>query len=148
MSCGEFDISMRFVWIGVGILTTILSTASPVVATAGYKIDSYRAEYRLGRDSENRSTLDAKVTIEVETSEGSSQRLEVPKFTKTVNRHDTGFRLHGVSDQSGRQLKYHWRDDQLSIDIVGRQTVVISYSQRDVTRYFPNNELDEFDSGI
>ncbi len=114
-----------------------------------YQINDFRAEYKLSRDGENRSTLEATETISAEFPQYEQDHGLVRDFVKEYNEHDTDFKLQSVTDGAGRELDYHWKGDELRIGdkdkyVRGVQVYKIHYTQRDVTRFYEDTNSDEF----
>lgn len=116
--------------------------------TDNFTITNYKAEYFLGRDEENRSTLDITLTITADFPPNQNRGL-APVFAKKYDGHQTNFQLKSVTDGQGKALNYHWEDEELRIGdkdkyVEGENTYIIKYSQRDVTKYFKDTGKSEF----
>lgn len=131
----------------------VIGLGGPVRARAQSSVDDfvikqYLVDMELGRDSESRSTLTTKLTI---TADFLLQRNRgiAPFFVKEYNGHPTDFRLVSVTDEQGTPLKHHWHGNELRIGekgtfVSGQKTYVITYTQRDVTRFYEDTGRDEF----
>lgn len=137
----------------VGVLVLAVSLLGTVTAhavdTDNYTISSYNVEMNLGRDSENRSVLEAKETITALFPDYDQNHGPERIFVKDYDGHGTSFNLVSVTDTNGAALPYHWEGDALRIGdsdiyVHGPQTYVITYTQRDVTRYYGDAGVDEF----
>lgn len=127
-------------------------SAAPVraaVDTDNFTISSYDVQMTLGRDSENRSTLAVKETIIAEFPDYDQNHGLERVFVKEYDGHNLSFDLASVTDVNGTTLPYHWSGDSLRIGdadtyVHGTQTYVLSYTMRDVTKYYSDATRDEF----
>ena len=116
--------------------------------TDNFTITKFDAEYSLGRDSENRSTLRAKWTITANFPPKQNHGI-APVFVKEYDGHHTSFTLESVTDDKGKGLEYTWKGDELRIGnkdvyVEGEKTYIITYTQRDVTKHYADTGKDEF----
>ena len=116
--------------------------------TDNFTITKFDAEYSLGRDSENRSTLAATWRITANFPPNQNRGI-APIFVKKYDNHPTSFSLQSVTDEQGKTLEYNWNGDELRIGkkdvyIQGEKTYVIKFTQRDVTKHYDNTGRDEF----
>lgn len=136
------------VLIVVGLAVSFGSGVSAASDLDSLKIISYQADMTLGRDSQQRSTLRVKETITAYfLRENQNHGLE-RTFVKDCDGHSLSFKLESVTNQYGENLKHHWSGDNLRIGeedvyVYGWQTYVITYSMRDVTRFFQDIGRDE-----
>lgn len=136
----------------VGVLVLALGFFSVPTAYAGtndFTISSYNVEMTLGRDSENRSTLSAKETITAEFPNYDQNHGLERAFVTEYDGHSLSLNVTSVTDGSGRTLDSHWSGSNLRIGdadtyVHGTQTYVISYTMRDVTKYYSDTAKDEF----
>lgn len=141
---------MKKLLLGVLLLALGLLAEVPVQAsTNDFTISSYDVQMELGRDGENRSLLEVTETITAEFPEVDQNHGLERAFVKTYNGHSLAFNLTGVTDANGTELPYHWSDESLRIGdadvyVHGTQTYVLSYTMRDVTKYYADTGLDEF----
>lgn len=117
--------------------------------TNNFTISSYDVAMTLGRDSENRSTLTAKETITAEFPDYDQNHGLERAFVKQYDGHTLSFNLISVTNADGNALDYHWNGDSLRIGdsdtyVHGTQTYVISYTMRDVTKYYSDTGRGEF----
>ena len=113
-----------------------------------FTITKFDAEYSLGRDSENRSTLAATWRITAQFLPNQNRGI-APIFVKKYDNHPTNFSLQSVTDEQGKTLEYNWNGDELRIGkkdvyVQGEKTYVIKFTQRDVTKHYDNTGRDEF----
>ncbi len=116
--------------------------------TDNFTITKFDAEYSLGRDSENRSTLAATWRITAHFPPNQNRGI-APIFVKKYDNHPTSFSLQSVTDEQGKTLEYNWNGDELRIGkkdvyVQGEKTYVIKFTQRDVTKHYNNTGRDEF----
>lgn len=118
-------------------------------ALDNFTITNYDVEMKLGRDSENRSTLHVVETITANFTRRNENRGLERAFVKTYENRGTSFDLESVTDENGRKLSYHWSGDTLRIGdkdryVYGPQTYKITYTQRDITKHYEDTAKDEF----
>jgi hypothetical protein cdivTM7_00659 len=116
--------------------------------TDNFTITKFDAEYSLGRDAENRSTLAATWRITAHFLPNQNRGI-APIFVKKYDNHPTNFSLQSVTDEQGKTLEYNWNGDELRIGkkdvyVQGEKTYVIKFTQRDVTKHYDNTGRDEF----
>ena len=116
--------------------------------TDNFTITKFDAEYSLGRDGENRSTLAATWRITANFPPNQNRGI-APIFVKKYDNHPTNFSLQSVTDGQGVSLGHTWNGDELRIGkkdvyVQGEKTYVIKFTQRDVTRHYDNTGRDEF----
>ncbi len=115
---------------------------------------SFDAEYALGRDDEGRATLRTVERIVAVFPDFDQNRGIIRDIPHSYDGHPTDITIVSVKDASGtpRAFTTEHGSDYLSITIAvprgqfvhGRQTYVIEYTQRDVTRHFADTNADEF----
>lgn len=140
----------RFI-LGIIIAGSLLvgsGQAAFAAQTDNFTITKFDAEYSLGRDSENRSTLRAKWTITANFPPKQNHGI-APVFVKDYDGHHTSFKLESVTDEVGNELEYAWNGNELRIGnkdvyVEGDKTYVITYTQRDVTKHYADTGKDEF----
>ncbi|MFV0533481.1 MAG: DUF2207 domain-containing protein, partial [Cumulibacter sp.] len=103
----------------------------------------------LGRDIEGRSTIKTVEKITAVFPQTDHKRGLERIFVKSYNNHPTNLNLVSVADEKGNDLQFHWSGDNLRIGdadvyVHGEQTYVITFTERDVTRYYEDNNRDEF----
>lgn len=146
--------SMRFRLGVLGLVFGLLIVATPVSANVNnFRISSYKIEYQLSRDSENRSLLTTKETIVAEFPNHDQNRGLERAIPLSYDGHKTNVSVRSVNDQTGQARVYDTREESgnlivrmadMDVYVHGQQTYVLTYDQRDVTRYFADNNLDEF----
>ncbi len=115
-------------------------------AEKDFHFQSLHIDYYLGADDEGRSTLK---TIErltaTPTQDGDYAFDRV--IPEKYDGHPTNLRIKSVTDKTGKPLAYSTSEsaNDVILHISGSKTpVVITYTQRDVTRYVANAEENEF----
>ena len=140
----------RFI-LGIMIAGSLLfgsGQAAFAAQTDNFTITKFDAEYSLGRDSENRSTLAATWRITANFPPNQNRGI-APIFVKKYDNHPTSFSLQSVTDEQGVSLEHTWNGDELRIGkkdvyVQGEKTYVIKFTQRDVTKHYDNTGRDEF----
>ncbi len=132
--------------IGLGLF----ARSAPVSASSldNFVITNYEVQMKLGRDDARRSTLETKLTITADFPPDQNHGLS-KFFVKDYNGHDTSLKVKSVQDENGKDLDYHWNDDEMRIGdkntyVSGKKTYVIEYTQRDVTRFYSDTGKHEF----
>ncbi|HMR72892.1 MAG TPA: DUF2207 domain-containing protein [Candidatus Saccharibacteria bacterium] len=129
----------------------IIGSSSTVHAanTNNFTISSYTADMTLSRDSDNRSLLAVTETITAEFPSYDQNHGLERAFVKEYDGHSLSFTLKSVADDRGNALEHHWSGDNLRIGdadtyVHGTNVYVISYTMRDVTKYYDTTTRDEF----
>ena len=144
-------------WVGIAVVFLVL--ASPGLVSAATKnnfvIESFNTKYYLSRDDDGRSTLKTVETITANfLSRNQNHGLERAIPTK-YDDHSTSMSIASVANERGEDLPYHTvsgdtgdltilRVGDADTYVYGLQTYVITYTQRDVTKHFPDSRRDEF----
>ena len=140
----------RFI-LGILIAGSLLAGSGQTALAAqtdNFTITKFDAEYSLGRDGENRSTLVATWRITAHFLPNQNHGI-APIFVKKYDNHPTNFSLQSVTDEQGASLEHTWNGDELRIGkkdiyVQGEKTYVIKFTQRDVTKHYDNTGRDEF----
>ncbi|MET0975768.1 MAG: DUF2207 domain-containing protein [Leifsonia sp.] len=127
------------------------------VATASADVDdfafeSFHGDYALDRDDSGNSTLRVTETLVALFPEFDQNRGIRRELVDSYDGHPTDLDVLSVTDERGTPRPYEEEtDDGFAIltiagdDYVhGRQTYVITYTQRNVTKYFSDTDADEF----
>jgi uncharacterized membrane protein YgcG len=138
----------------IGSLVAIFGVVTPVHAgTNDFTIKSFDADYYLSRDSDNRSTLKTIERISAEFPLFDQNHGIERALPERYDGHSTSLRVESVTDANDRSLDYSTYgsgDNQVlrigDADkyVHGVQEYIITYSQRDVTKYFSDTNDDEF----
>lgn len=118
-----------------------------------FSFTSFEADYYLDVDSDKRSTLKTVEKLVAQFppyDQNHGIERAIPKF---YDGHTTSLRIVSVADENGRKQNYTTYDqnDNLVLRIGdadnyvhGTKSYVITYTQRDVTKYFADSNDDEF----
>ena len=121
--------------------------------TSDFVISNFSADYYLDKDSDGRSTLK---TVEAITADfpAIDQNHGIERvLPMKYDGHSTSLKVQSVKDASGADVGYSTdtQNDNLvlrigSADVYvhGKTNYVITYTQRDVTRFFKDTGSDEF----
>ncbi|MGB3945479.1 MAG: DUF2207 domain-containing protein [Candidatus Saccharimonadales bacterium] len=146
-------------WATGGIVAALLVLAGITTPSAhadvnDFQISSYDMTLRLSRDAEMRSVLKTEETIVAEFPFVNQNHGIERAIPKQYDGHSTSLEVISVKDGNGSIREYTTYDDENGNKIIrignantyvqGKQTYVITYQQRDVTRYFSNTNADEF----
>lgn len=128
--------------------SSAMATRSNTSDTNNFTIINYNVRLELGRDRNNRSTLKTIETITADFPPDQNHGV-TRQFVKKYDGHATNFTLESVKDEHGVDLEYHQNGSTLRIGnknayVSGTKTYVITYTQRDVTRYYSDTQKDEF----
>ena len=145
----------RVIFGGIIMVVFVLLGASCAIAahsntrdTNNFTITNYDVQLELGRDRNNHSTLKTIETITADFPPDQNHGI-TRQFVKKYDGHATDFTLESVKDEHGVDLEYHQNGSTLRIGnknayVSGTKTYVITYTQRDVTRYYSDTQKDEF----
>lgn len=144
-------IMKRFVGVflvAVGLLNCF-AVPTDAMGVNDFRITSYDVQMKLGRNSENRSTLETKETITAQFPEYDQNHGIERVFVSAYDGHPTKLSIRSVANEAGQPLHYSMSNGVMRIGdantyVHGRQTYVISYVQQDVTRFFSDTNKDEF----
>jgi len=143
----------------IGIFVAVLGVAglsSGQVVAVGvndFTISSFKADYNLDKDSEGRSTLKTVERITAVFPDYDQNHGLERAIPKEYDGHSTSLKIQSITDETGKKLDYSESilNDNLVLRIGdadtyvhGSNTYVITYMQRDVTRFFANTNDDEF----
>lgn len=142
---------VAFVVLAVASLlaSSVFSGQVARAATDNFTITNFVVDMELGRDSDERSTLKTVETITADFPMANENHGLERAFVKTYNGHGTDFKLVSVTDENDVEQPYHWNGDTLRIGdkntyVHGLTTYKITFTQRDVTRYYEDTGKDEF----
>ncbi|MET1044942.1 MAG: DUF2207 domain-containing protein [Microbacteriaceae bacterium] len=117
-----------------------------------FSFDSFEADYYLGVDADGRSTLTTVETLVALFPETDQNRGIRRALVQDYDGHPTDLTVTGVTDESGQPRAFDTESEDgieyvtIAADdyVHGAQTYVITYEQRNVTRYFDDTGVDEF----
>lgn len=145
-----------------GILVAILGIATILavpLASVGaanlnnFTITNYDIQYELSKDSENRSVLKANETIVADFKVANQNRGIERAIPKSYDSHSVSLKIDSVTDENGKEYEYSTStsnsNEVLRIGnpdkyVSGEKTYKISYTQRDVTRFYADVNKDEW----
>ena len=145
----------RFLWWGVGLVVSILFLSQPAMAQDinDFDILSFDADYHLSKDSEGRSMLKTTETITASFPLFDQNHGIERALPEVYDGHPTGLTVESVTNQTGDAIPYETRSSSdnrvlrigdANTYVRGKQVYVITYTQRDVTRFFQDTNSDEF----
>lgn len=147
----------RKLWVIWVSIVSVIGLGSPSVAAASvndFRISQFQAEYHLSRDAENRSQLKTVETITAQFPDYDQNHGLIRAIPKSYDGHPTNVQIISVTDEQGNSRTYDTSTDDNSNLIVrmadmnkyvhGAQTYKLTYTQRDVTRFFADTKTDEF----
>lgn len=121
--------------------------------TNNFVITQYDIHYTLGRDSDNRSTLQTIETITADFPDINQNHGIERYIPKAYDKHPTSLHIQSVVDGTSKAWHYSTYDsgpytvvrvgdaDQY---LHGQHTFQLTYTQRDVTKFFSDTNRDEF----
>lgn len=139
--------------LGVTFSFSLLSGASTSAAVNDFTITNYEIDYTLGRDADKRSTLTTVETITAEFPDTDQNHGIERYIPREYNGHPTNLQVRLVTDQVGNDWDYTtYRSGEYEVVRIGNadqyvhgtQTFTLTYTQRDITRYFKDTGKDEF----
>ena len=145
--------------LGTGIAVALLGPAAPAQADVNdFSFDSYSADYYLGLDAQHHTTLKTVETLVAEFPSYDQNHGILRAIPDSYDGHPTDVTVQSVTDETGaaREFAAADSDEQEDIDgfyqlvskadhfVHGKQTYVITYTQHNVTRFFPDQGDDEF----
>lgn len=147
---------MKRFFLGLGVFCVTLLSFAPGVSAQNvnnFKIHSFEAEYFLGQDSDGRSTLRTVEKIKAEFPAYDQNHGLERAIPKKYDGHSTSLKIESVQDDAGKDLPYS--DSTVNDNLVlrmgkadeyvhGEKIFTITYTQRDVTKYFNDTNDDEF----
>lgn len=145
----------RFLWWGLGLAAGALLMGQTAHAqdVNDFDILSFDAQYHLSRDDEGRSVLKTTETITASFPLFDQNHGIERALPEVYDGHPTKLVIESVTNQAGDAIPYETRhsNDNLVVRIGdadtyvhGQQAYVITYTQRDVTRFFQDTNSDEF----
>jgi uncharacterized membrane protein YgcG len=136
------------------LLAVTLGASSPSSAAVNdFTISSYNIDYYLGSDDHGRSTLKTVETIVADFPAIDQNHGLERAIPTSYDGHPTALNVQSVTDAAGNALHYSTstvngnevlRIGDANSYVHGPMAYIITYTQRDVTRYFANTAKDEF----
>ncbi|MEA4910667.1 MAG: DUF2207 domain-containing protein [Candidatus Elulimicrobiales bacterium] len=114
-----------------------------------FTISNYEVDLYLSKDAENHSILTTVEKITANFPDFDQNRGITRDFVRGYNGHDTDLKVVSVTDENGVVRPYTWTNSSLiriagEEYVHGKNTYVITFTQRDVTRYYSDTDKDEF----
>ena len=132
----------------------LLCMALPASASVNnFRIPFYDVDYYLGADNQGRSTLKTVEKLVAEFPNFDQNHGIERAIPKRYDGHTTSLQIQSVTDDTGAPIHYttYESGDNLVVRIGdknsyvrGNKTYILTYNQRDVTRYFADVGRDEF----
>lgn len=146
---------MKRLFLGLGVAFLISFSQVGVVNASvnNFTIEVFKAEYYLDKDSGGHSTLKTVESITAEFPNINQNHGIERAIPMSYDGHDTSLNITSVKDQNGVELNYstYKSNDNLvlrignpDIYVHGLKVYIITYTQRDVTRFFVDTNSDEF----
>jgi len=144
----------RFLGVFLALFLTIVVFTQPTAAsTNDFTISNFSADYYLSKDNEGRSTLKTIEKITAEFPEINQNHGIERYLVKEYDGYSTGLSVISITDENSNRLNYSSSEQSGNLIlrigdsdtyVHGSQTYVITYTQRDVTKFFSNTNDDEF----
>jgi len=118
-----------------------------------FTFSSFYGEYHLGTDAEGRSVLTTVETLTAEFPQADQNHGIIRALVDNFDGHPVDLEIESVTDENGNPREYETdSEDEFTVLTIqdedvfvhGQQTYVITYTQHNVTRYFADNNSDEF----
>jgi len=130
-----------------------LSSPAHAQNVNNFTIQKFEVDYYLSQDSEGRSQLKTIEKITAKFPEFDQNHGLERAIPQSYDDHSTSLKIESITNENGQQLPYSdfTDNDNLVLRIGdadsyvhGEQTYMITYTQRDATRYFADTNDDEF----
>lgn len=142
------------VGIGAIIVGAILSLSSVSAQGVDYfTIPQYDIQYELSRDSEGRSILKTTERITATFSQQDKNHGIERAIPNSYDGHTVSLSINSVTDENGQAVQYSTREDNGNTVLRigdpsqyahGDKIYVLTYTQRDVTRFYQDTSKDEW----
>ena len=142
--------------LGFALLPAGAASAAPAIAPAGvedFEFESFHADYFLDVDEDGRSTLRTVETLVALFPDFDQNHGVLRHLPEDYLGEPTDIQIESVVDGEGNERYYETESEdgfltlQLGSEstyVQGRQEYVVTYTQTNVTRYFPDENDDEF----
>jgi len=146
---------MKRFFLGLGALLLLVGVGAPLAHAAdtdNFTIRSFEADYYLDKDAEGRSTLKTVEKITAIFPDYDQNHGIERAIPASYDGHSTHLTVDSVTDASGVKMNYSEstsNDNQVlrigdaDTYVHGTQAYVITYTQRDVTKFFSDTNDDE-----
>ncbi len=145
---------MRRVFFALGLVSLLLVPAGQAAAGVNdFVISNFHADYYLSQDSDGRSQLKTVEQITAQFPDTNQNHGIERALPAKYDGHKTSLQVLSVTNGAGQSRPYTVRDageltvlriGSPDVFVHGAQTYEITYSQRDVTKYFNDTDSDEF----
>lgn len=131
----------------------LLVGQSAHASTNDFTISNYKIDYTLSKDTDNRSVLKTVETITAQFPDFDQNHGIERAIPTSYDGHSVSLMINSVTDQSGSSLTYSTytsngnevvRIGEKNTYVHGEKTYIITYTQRDATKFFANTNDDEF----
>jgi uncharacterized membrane protein YgcG len=128
-------------------------SSASAVSVNSFTIPQYDIQYELSRDSESRSVLKTTETITALFSQDDQNHGIERAIPNTYDGHSVSLKIDSVANEAGQELPYSTYESNGNMVVRigdaatyahGEMTYVLSYSQRDVTKFYQNTGKDEW----
>lgn len=142
-----------FLVFGVALLISLSQVGFVNASANDFTIGAFTADYYLDKDNSGHSTLKTVESISAEFPIIDQNHGIERAIPMSYDGHDVNLNIASVADQNGVSLNYstYTSNDNLVLRIGdsdtyvhGLNNYVITYTQRDVTRFFADTNSDEF----
>lgn len=146
-------------FLGIATLLAVpfafISTTATVSAqsTNNFVIKNYDMDFRLSKDSENRSVLTVEETIVADFAVRNQNRGIERAIPTSYDGHPVSLKIQSVVDGDGKSREFATyssngnevvRIGNPDVYVFGVETYTLTYTQRDVTRFFQDTNKDEW----
>lgn len=141
----------------LSIFTAIIALGSNTYASVNdFVIEKFKVDYYLSKGNDGRSILKTVEKITARFPDSDQNHGIDRQLFKTYDNHSTNLKVISITDEAGSPIEYttpknkkhpnvlYLKIGNQDIFVHGLKTYVITYTQRDVTKYFSNTNDDEF----
>lgn len=137
----------------VGLALALLVAGSPVVLAVdvnNFVIKDYQVDMVLSKDGEQRSKLETTETITAIFPDFDQNHGIERSLVNEYDGHQTNLKIESVTRPDGSPWHYEINSANIlrigdrETYVRGEQTFIVKYSQRDVTKYFAGENIEEF----
>lgn len=144
----------------LGVLVAVILAVIPISVNAtstqgvnNFRITSFKINYDLSRDVNDRSVLQTTETVSATFPTYAQNHGLERALPSTYDGHSTGLTINAVTDGNGNALEYSLtqqgdmdilRIGNKDVYVYGAQVYKIAYTQHDVTRFFADTGRDEW----
>ena len=142
--------------LGIGALLLLLVAQTGIVSASSaddFTVTDFQADYYLDKDAEGRSTLKTVETITAVFPDYDQNHGIERAIPSKYDDHSTSLTIQSITDENNQSVDYTtYKQGNYLVSRIGdaneyahgSQTYIITYTQRDVTRYFSDTNSDEF----